>query len=109
MPMKRGDRLESERKMLEKINTEHTLFQYKMFSGTAREVYKTCRKICFYECVFEYFQYSEEISTDFVSATEGSDGILAELWKIYLKHEYLRVDTWEEIGIILDVYVSKYT
>ena len=58
MPMKRGDRLESEKRMLKKINTEHMLFQYKMLSGAAQEVYNACRKICFYECVFGYFQYS---------------------------------------------------
>lgn len=108
MPMKRGDRPEKEKEMLQKIRTEYELFYYKTLSRTPQEIYHACKRICFFECVYEYFQYKEEISEDFINATGQRDRILEELWEIYLKHEYLGMDTWEEIEELLEVYARKY-
>ena len=107
MPMKRGNHPEKEREMLKKIHTEHELFHYKMLSIPAEEIYQACRKICFFECVYEYFQY-EETSEEFVNAAWQGEAVLAELWEIYLKYEYLGMDTWEEIEGILAVYVREH-
>lgn len=106
--MRRREYAEGEKQMIQKINTEHALFKYSMLSGSTHEVYDACKRICFYECMQEYFLYSEQISTEFVGAAGHSDRILAELWEIYLKYEYLKADTWAEIEDILKVYVTEY-
>ena len=108
MLLRRSGHSERENEMLRKIETEYSLFRYKMLSDSTQEVYDSCRKICFYECINEYFQYSREISADFVNATRQSDKILAELWQIYLKYEYLGMDTWEEIEDILNTYTDRH-
>lgn len=108
MRLRRSDHSEKEKEMLRKIETEYSLFRYRMLSDSVQKVYDACRKICFYECVNEYFQYSRETSADFINATGQSDKILAELWKIYLKNEYLGMDTWEDIEDILNTYTDRH-
>lgn len=78
-----------------------------MLQKSVREVYNACRCISFYECVYEYFQYCEKISTDFVNATNHSEAVLAELWEIYLKYEYLGIENQKEIEELLNVYVME--
>lgn len=107
MLMKRIDHSEREKEMLKKVGAEYELFRYKMLSKSVQEVYNACRCISFYECVYEYFQYFEKISTDFVNAANHSEAVLAELWEIYLKYEYLRIENWEEIEELLNVYVME--
>lgn len=108
MPMKRGDRSEKEKEMLKRIHTEHELFHYRMLSMTAEEIYQACKQIYFFECAYEYFQYKEGISREFVNAAWQGEAVLAELWKIYLKYEYLEIDTWKGIEDILGIYVRDY-
>ena len=45
MPMKRRERPEKEKKMLEKAGTEYNAFRCQMLSRPAGEVYGACRKI----------------------------------------------------------------
>lgn len=106
--MKRNETSEAEKEMLEKTRAEHELFMYRTLSGTAREIYASCKRICFYESLAEYFQYNEWINRDFIDASRGSREIINELWEIYLKYGYLRADTWEDIGNILKVYVEEH-
>lgn len=105
--MKRYESPGTEKEMLGKIKAEHELFKYRMLSGTAQEIYVSCRKICFYESLAEYFLYNEQISRDFINASTGSSRIIKELWEIYLEYEYLKADTWEEIENLLQVYVEE--
>ena len=108
MTMKCGNHSEKEKELLKKIHTEHELFHYKMLSMTPEEIYQGCKQICFFECAYEYFRYKEEISEEFVHAAWQGEAVLAELWGIYLKYEYLGMDTWEEIEEILAVYVREH-
>lgn len=108
MPMERRERPEKEREMLRKAGMEYGLFRDKMLSQGPQEIYSACRRICFFECVYEYFQYKEEIREDFTNAAWRADRILEELWRLYLKHEYLRVDTWEGIEGMLEVYAREH-
>lgn len=105
--MKRKDHPEKERKMLKKVQTEYELFRCHMLLSPVREVYNSCRIICFYECLYEYFRYCEEISRDFINASAGEEQILSQLWDIYLKNEYLGADTWGEIEGLLNAYVDR--
>lgn len=106
--MKRYENPETEKEMLDKIMTEHELFMYRTLSGTAHEIYDSCKRICFYESLNEYFLYNEQISKEFVNVSARSSRIIKELWDIYLKYEYLRVDTWEEIDCLLQIYVEEH-
>lgn len=109
MIMRRQEQAECERELLQKIKTEHDLFKYKMLSGTAQKIYDACKRICFYECLWEYFIYSEQRSREFIDIANKRDMVLAGLWEIYLKYEYLRADTWEDIDEILAAYVREHT
>lgn len=94
--------------VLRKIKGEHAVFKHKMLSGTVQETYDFCRHICFYESLREYFLYKECICREFLEAARERKNILEELWKIYLKDEYLKADTWEEIEILLQRYARKH-
>ena len=61
-----------------------------MLLQLAEEVYNSCRSICLYECLYEYFRYCEKIRRDFINASEKEEGVLAQLLELYLKNEYLR-------------------
>lgn len=56
------------------IKKEYAMFKFKMLSGTVHEVYGSCRRICFYESLWEYFLYSEHISRMFLEAALGKGG-----------------------------------
>ena len=107
MPMKRKDHPEKEKELLKKVKTEYELFRCKKLLCPAQEVYDSCRVISFYECMYEYFQYCEKISRDFINASGKDDWVLAQLWELYLKNEYLRADTWAEIEGLLNAYVDR--
>ncbi len=105
--MRRYEYSEKEQSLHRKIRNEHALFKYQMLSNPVRTVYDSCNKIRFYECMMEYFQYKESISRAFVNSSENSVYPLAELYEIYLKHEYLHVGTWKGIEEILNVFVVE--
>ena len=105
--MKRCEHSEKEQSLQRKIRNEHALFKYQMLSNPVRTVYDSCNKIRFYECMMEYFQYKENISREFINSSENSVYPLAELYEIYLKHEYLDVATWKGIEEVLNVFVAE--
>lgn len=108
MPMGRRERPEKEKEMLRKMGMEYELFHDRMLAQETEEIYSACRRICFFRCVYEYFQYKEEIRKDFTNVAWRADRILEELWGIYLQHEYLGMENWEDIEEILEVYVRKH-
>lgn len=97
MLMRRKDHSEKEKELLKKVGMEYELFRCRMLLCPAWEVYNSCRVICFYECLYEYFQYSEKINRDFINASYEKDWVLAQLWDIYLENEYLRADHGERL------------
>lgn len=105
--MKRKDHTEKEKELLKKIETEYNLFRYKMLLYPAEDLYNSCRMVCFYECLYEYFRYCEKINVDFINAAVKEEWILGQLWDLYLKNEYLKADTWDEIESILKAYADR--
>jgi len=75
--------------VLQKIKREYAVFKHRMLSETVHEVYASCRCICFYESVWEYFLYHKHISRAFMKAAAESENILGELWDMYLEDECL--------------------
>ncbi len=106
MLTERRERPEREKKMLEKAMAEYNAFRCHMLSKPAGEIYDASRKICFFECIHEYFGYSREISREFLEAAVQGGEILEGLWETYQKYEYLGIDTWEQVEEILDKYAS---
>lgn len=106
MLMKRREQPEKEKRMLEKAGAEYSAFQCRMLSRPAGEIYDACKKICFFECIHEYFQYNREISREFLDAAVQGGSILEGLWDTYQKYEYLGANTWEQIDEILDKYAD---
>ena len=107
MAMKRRDCTQKEQNLRRKIDTEYSLFKYKMLSASTREIYEKCKQIYFYECHYEYFQYCEEVTDSIFSVSVGKDHVLQELWEVYLKYEYLGVENWKGIEELLNVYTVE--
>ena len=103
---KRQEHSEKERQILKLVETVYSLFKYKMLSGTGREIYESCNTIRFYECLHEYFQYTEKVELEFVRKVKMRDNLLGELHAYYLKTEYLSIETWEGIEELLRCYVA---
>lgn len=96
-----------EKKLLRKVQREHSLFKYQMLSGTNREIYENCNKISFYENLNEYFLYKEEISKEIIETGLRAENLLDELYQLYLKYEWLQITSWEKIEEILRVYAGE--
>ena len=106
---RQGQKWHDRKRVLQKIKQEYAVFKYGMLSGTVHEVYDSCRRICFYESLREYFLYNRRTIRGFFEAASGKEGILGELWEMYLKNECLKADTWEEIEAMLQMYVEEHT
>lgn len=93
--------------LMKKVQTEYTIFKYKMLSDGRKEIYDACAKIFYYECMHEYFEYNEEIPEKFVDAMADTENIMERLYVLYLKNEHLQVDTWKAIEELLEAYIGS--
>ena len=100
--LKRELHTDSVNALLDRLTQEHDLFYYKMLSSPPKVIYESCGKIRFYDSVYEYFQYKEELDPEYVEACLKETHILEGLYNLYLKHENLRVATWDDIEEMLD-------
>ena len=91
---------------IRKVEFEHSLFKFKMLSSNTTEVYNECNKIHFYECIYEYVVYSDNLDINFVNSTKHIDNVISVLYQLYLKYENLNVSTWNEIEELIQVYLS---
>lgn len=99
---KNGQNAEKREILTKRIEEEHALFYKEMVSRPSREAYHSCGKIWFYESVYEYFLYNDRLSKEQVSTCLEANGIMESMWNLYLKDDSLNVDTWEEIGRIIE-------
>lgn len=90
------------------IELEYSIFKFKMLSKTSHEIYDSCNIIRFYECVHEYLLYNENVSAEFMDHIKIRNNVLEELYEIYLKYESLRIDSWDEIDNLIDIYNKRY-
>jgi len=110
--MRHGNMSDKEIELMKRMETEHTIFKYRMLASPAAEIYEGCSIIHFYECVYEYFQYAEDIDKEYIEACLRCENILGSLYQLYLKYEYLRYGVWDDIEELLSVLVQeqkKYT
>ncbi len=94
------------RKVLKQIQNEYLTYKYKKLSECRKNIYESCSEILFYECLHEYFLYYHGISNRFLKSVQGIDGILANLYRLYLKYEELSIITWAGIEELLEMYIS---
>lgn len=104
--MKRGEFSDTERQLRKQIETEYLLFKYQTLSKSNIEIYDNCNIIRFYHCIYEYFLYSENLDKTHISVCLKCDNIIASLYHLYLKYEYLSYDKWEDIKEILNVFID---
>lgn len=90
--------------MYKNLETEHKLFYYRMLAATPREIYDNCSMIRFYECIYEYFIYKENIKEEYMLIAK-EDNIIEKLYDVYLKYEHLCCDSWSDIDSILAIYI----
>lgn len=103
---KRHDCKDTLNAIYKKLETEHELFYYQMLAATPKEIYDNCSMIRFYECIYEYFIYKENIKEEYMLIAKG-DNIIEKLYHIYLKYEHLSCDSWSDIDAILSMYIHE--
>lgn len=104
---RREEYTDTMRKLLNDITMEVELFRSKMLAKDVKTVYDNSKEIIFYESVFEYFLYSENISKDVIKTCWTDSWLMENLWKLYLKEEFLTVATWEGIEELLELYATR--
>ena len=106
--MKRGEFSEKEIKLIRSVEKEFELFKYKTLSASRKEIFDSCNEIRFYCCIWEYFEYSEDIGTEYINAClKYDDNVIATLYQLYLNNEHLRYERWDDIVEMLEVLVSE--
>ena len=107
VPYRRKDYVECCQKLRSDIEMEYKLFKLRVLSGNNKSIYRQCRKIVFYETMHEYFQYCEELNREFIDSCCMDSMLLAKLWDLYRKKQYVHIDTWAEIEKFLNVYLGS--
>ena len=105
--MKRGVFSEKEIQLVHNVEKEFELFKYQMLSKSRKKIFTACCEIRFYSCIYEYFLYAEEIAGEHIKACLKCENVIAELYQLYRKCEYLRCSRWDDIEELLDVFVSR--
>lgn len=106
--MKKGIFSENKVKLIRSVEQEFEMFKYKKLLGSRQSIFDSCNEIRFYSCLYEYFQYSEDISEEHIRVCLNCGGeVIATLYRVYMDIEYLRYSRWEDIEEILNVLVWK--
>lgn len=101
------DYLQIKQEFMYNIQSEYNLFKSTMLLKTPAEIYDSCNTIHFYECIYEYFQYNENIDREFIKHMYHRKNIISEIQRIYYKSEYLTIDTWEGIDEIISYMMDE--
>lgn len=93
------------------IEKEHTVFREYMMQCIPTKIYDSCNKIRFYECMYEYFSYNDNISNNFYTKAYEyllhGQSIIEYLYCLYLKYEMLSVDSWDCINELIHVFAQN--
>ena len=82
-----------ERELVKRIENEFLLFKYKMLSKSNIEIYDSCNIIRFYESIYEYFIYTEDLNKKYLNVCLTYENVISELYELYLKYESLECST----------------
>lgn len=110
MKQKGQDDAYKKKAVYEALSHEHGFFKNRILSGSKKSIYNSCGEIVFYESVYEYFKYNEDIEgriwTVLYNEVRNGNSITDELYRIYLKNEHLQVNTWDDIRELVEVYIE---
>lgn len=101
------DYLQIKQEFMYNIQSEYNLFKSTMLLKTPEEIYDNCNTIRFYECIYEYFQYNENIDGEFIKHMYHKKNIISAMQHIYYKNEYLTIDTWEGIDEVISYMMDE--
>ena len=105
--MKRGIFPDNVIRLVKRVEQEFELFRFKMLSKSRDEIFEGCNIIRFYSCIYVYFLYKEDMEEAHINACLKCEDVIAALYYLYLKYEYLRYSRWEDIEELLDVLVRE--
>lgn len=97
-----------EKQFINNINKEYNVFKNSILLKKPQEIYSSYGEIYFYECIYEYFQYNENIDSNFINIAYNTKNIIAKLKYLYESKDYLTIHTWSGIDDIIEYYI-KYT
>lgn len=101
--------MEIQKQAKRKVQKEFRQFKRKViYRYSKTEIWEACSKIHFYSCMKEYFDLNEEIPKCYLNLVLAEPGFLEAAWKVYLKEETCRCDTWEEVSRLLDVMLTGW-
>lgn len=103
---KNNEYRQKEKKFMDNIRNEYSIFKSSMLLKEPREIYNSCNLIYFYECMYEYFQYNENVNSRFINLIYDTKNIISELKYIYDKMEYLTINTWSGIDNVINCYME---
>lgn len=96
---------DDEQRFRQRMEHEYDYFKYRMLASSRNEIYNQCNKIRFVECLHEYMIYNHEISRKHIDALVVCSGSMyEELYVAYLKNEATKVETWDDIEDLLNVF-----
>lgn len=95
-----------EKRFMDSINKEYNAFKSSMLLKEPQEIYDSYGEIYFYECLYEYFQYNENIDSAFINIAHDTKNIIAKLKYVYEGNEHLTVHTWNGIDNIINCYMG---
>jgi hypothetical protein len=108
--VKRGNLTDKKISLIRSVTAEYELFKYRTLSASRQEIFDRCNEIRFYCCVWEYFQYAEDIKEEYVYACLKLRGhVIAVLYQLYLDTESLSYERWDDIIELLDALVNDQT
>ena len=105
--MKKDKLLQKRMELIKQIENEFLLFKCSMLSKSNAEIFDSCNIIHFYHCIYEYFMYVEELKDEYLYKCLENDSVIAVLYELHLKYEYLKCDSWENIEELLNVWIKK--
>lgn len=98
-----------QRKARYRVKKEYVRFKRRlMCRGTKEEVWNACRKIHFFECLREYFDFNARIPEKYLELAAAEPELMERAWRLYLREERLEYGTWTEIEELLEELLMRW-
>lgn len=89
------------------VRRDFSRFRASMYRKPQPEVWEASGRIHFYCCVFEYFQYNDQIPMKYYALLSSCRRPIYSLWETYLRYEHLSYLTWEDIDGVIEMLLEK--
>lgn len=90
-----------------RIEREYEEFRRHVLKLDSSEIWERCKRIRFYCCIREYFEYNRSVDRNILNYVAGLPMPVRTMWEYYLKHESYYCDTWEEITAMICSMMGK--